>query len=175
MCIRDRAYAARGEIVLVAKPLAGGKTERWFDFHAVSQGGGPVASTRTTAWEFGDQSGALEYYGEVDGEPTTAYARWDEDGGRYDHHLEYDDVDLGPVDEIMTNCWNTAGREEFGAWAVIDQLSNYYGELEGQESACGFGPVADHPDPGEEFDDLPAQGEWELLELLSWCAVSSSC
>jgi hypothetical protein len=166
--VADPAYVGRGEILLAAMPFAGGTAEHWFDFRNVSIGGSAVANTLTTAWTFVDDSGALEYMGDVDGVPTTAYARWDARGGRYDHHLQYVEQDLGLVDEIMTNCWGATGAEDFAAWAVIDQAKNFYGELDGDEADCAFGPVADHPDPGSDFDDLPPAGTWKLLELMPW-------
>jgi len=164
----DPAYAARGEVVIAAMPFSGGLAEHWFDFHNASWGGGPVANTRTTAWTFADDSGSLEYVADVDGEPTTAYARWDVRGGRYDHHTQYVEETLGFVDEIMTNCWGVTGAETFNAFAIIDQTQTFYGQLDGDEDACVFGPVADHPDPGNEFDDLPPAGAWKLLPLLPW-------
>jgi hypothetical protein len=170
----DPTAASGGDMVLAAMPFSGG-TEHWFDFHDVWTGNGPVANTRTTAWTFADDSGALEYVADVEGAPATVYARWDERGGRYDHHTQYVEANLGPVDEIVTNCWDATGGEDFDAWAVIDAQRNYYGEIDGTETACAFGPVADHPDPGSEFDDLPRAGEWQLLELLSWCYATGEC
>lgn len=171
----DPTYPGRGAIVVAAMPLAGGLSEHWFDFHAVSFDGGTAQTSRTTAWAFAEDSAAIELVADFGGAQATVYARWDAGGGRYDHHVEYVDPDVGLVDEIATNCWSATGREDFDAWAVIDQALAYYGELEGDEAACPFGPVADHPNPSAEFDNLPEDGEWALLELLSWCEVSSEC
>jgi hypothetical protein len=159
---------AQGEIVIAVMPLEGGEDEVWFDFHAVSLDGGPVEDSRTTAWAWDETSVGLEYLSDVEGEQATVYARWDADGGRYDHHLGWDDPTAGPVEEIATNCWTVSGAEVFDAWAVFDD-TGFYGELDGEEDSCEFGPVEDHPDPGVDFDDLPADGEWELLELQSIC------
>jgi hypothetical protein len=163
----DPAYKGRGEILIAAMPFAAGVAEHWFDFRNVSIGNSAVVNTLTTAWTFADDSGSLEYIADVDGVPTTAYARWDARGGRYDHHSQYVDANLGFVDEIMTNCWGPTGAEDFDAWAVIDEAGYYYGELDGNEGDCSFGPVADHPDPGTDFADLPPAGTWVLLDLLS--------
>jgi hypothetical protein len=171
----DTSLDATGEIVIAAMPLANGESEHWFDYHAVSFDGGPVETSRTTAWAFDETSGALEFVADYDGDQVTIYARWDDRGGRYDHHVEFVDPDVGLVDEIATNCWDPTGGEDFDAWAVIDQSLDFYGELDGSEASCVFGPVADHPNPDGEFDNLPAEGEWEKLELLSWCDVSSEC
>lgn len=171
----DPSYPGRGAIVVAAMPLAGGLSEHWFDFHAVSFGGSDTRTSRTTAWAFAEDSAAIELVADFGGAQATVYARWDAGGGRYDHHVEYVDPDVGLVDEIATNCWSASGREDFDAWAVIDQALNYYGELDGDEAACQFGPVEDHPNPTAEFDNLPEDGEWQLLELLSWCEVSSEC
>jgi hypothetical protein len=160
---------AQGEIVIAVMPLAGGEDEIWFDFHAVSFDGEPVETSRTTAWIWDEASVGFEYVADADGNLVTVYARWDDAGGRYDHHVAWTDPDAGLLDEIATNCWTESGAETFDAWAVIDGTGAYYGELDGEEADCDFGPVADHPDPGTDFDDLPADGEWELLELGSIC------
>lgn len=171
----DPTFVGTGSIVIAAMPLAGGKSEHWFDYQDVSFDGGPVETSRTTAWAYSESSVALEFVAVIDDEETTVYARWDERGGRYDHHLAFVDPDVGPVDEVATNCWDPSGAESFDAWVIIDQALNYYGELDGVESACTFGPVADHPTPGEDFDELPEDGEWDDLELLSWCDASDEC
>ena len=171
----DPAYAATGVITIAVMPLAGGIDETWFDFEAVSFDGGPVETSRTTAWEYGDSDGALEYVADIDGAQATAYARWDARGGRYDHHAEFVDPDLGLVDEIVTNCWEPSGAETFDAFAYIDQNLDFYGELDGDEAACAFGPVEDHPSPAEDFENLPGDGEWQTLELISYCEVSDAC
>jgi hypothetical protein len=171
----DPVFDGQGLIVVAAMPLAGGLAEHWFDYHDVSFGNGPAETSRTTAWAFEEDSGALEYVADYDGNDATIYARWDAGGGRYDHHTTFTDPDVGLVDEIATNCWSAGGAETFDAWAVIDQDLNFYGELDGEESACEFGPVEDHPSPAADFADLPERGEWETLELLSWCDVSAEC
>ena len=172
----DPSFQATGIIRIAAMPPAnGGLSEHWFDFEGVSFDGGPVETSLTTAWAYGDGDGALEYVADIDGAQTTVYARWDARGGRYDHHSEYVDPDFGLIDEIVTNCWDVSGGETFDAFAVIDQNLDYYGELDGAESSCAFGPVEDHPDPGADFENLPADGEWEKLELFSYCDVSSAC
>jgi hypothetical protein len=160
---------AQGEIVIAVMPLADGEDEVWFDFHEVSLDGGPIETSRTTAWSWDETSVGFEYVADVDGAVATVYARWDADGGRYDHHLAWDDPKAGPLEEIATNCWTVSGAEVFDAWAVFDTTGAFYGELDGEESSCEFGPVADHPDPSTDFDDLPDDGEWELLELGSIC------
>jgi hypothetical protein len=171
----DPSFGGQGLIVVAAMPLEGGLSEHWFDYHDVSFGDGSVETSRTTAWAFGEDSGALEYVAEYDGHPVTIYARWDETGGRYDHHAQFTDAEAGVVDEVATNCWDASGAEEFDAWAIIDKSDAFYGELDGEEGSCSFGPVQDHPNPGADFDELPESGAWEALELLDWCDVSASC
>jgi hypothetical protein len=171
----DAAFDGTGLIVVAAMPLAGGLAEHWFDYHDVSFGNAPAETSRTTAWAFEEDSGALEYVADFDGNDATIYARWDASGGRYDHHTTFTDPDVGLVDEIATNCWGASGGETFDAWAVIDQDLNFYGELDGEESSCSFGPAEDHPSPGADFADLPERGEWETLELLDWCEASAEC
>ncbi|MGE0551662.1 MAG: hypothetical protein AB7O24_27805 [Kofleriaceae bacterium] len=174
----DPAFNATGEVAIAAMPLAGGEAQFWYDYKDVAfDDTTPLHTSRTTAWTWDSEinSAGLEFVifdGPIE---YTMYARWDEDGGRYDHHAAYNDVDLGPVDEISTDCWTAGGGETFYGWAVIDQSLSYYGELDGEEAECEFLPVEDHPAPGADFDNLPADGEWELLELLSYCDVSTSC
>jgi hypothetical protein len=160
---------AQGEIVIAVMPLDGGEDEVWFDFHEVSFDGEAPETSRTTAWIWGEGSVGLEYLADVEDAQATVYARWDDGGGRYDHHVAWTDPDAGPLEEIATNCWTVSGEEVFDAWAVFDVEGTYYGELDGEEGSCEFGPVADHPDPGSDFDDLPADGEWDDLELNSIC------
>lgn len=171
----DSSFSGQGDIVIAAMPFDGGLSEHWYDYHEVAFDDDAPETSRTTYWAFGEDSGALEFVADHEGELATIYARWDDNGGRYDHHVEFVDPDVGLVDEIATNCWSASGAEEFDAWALIDQQHNFYGELDGDEDACEFGPAEDHPNPTEEFDNLPAEGEWDALELLSWCDVSSSC
>jgi hypothetical protein len=154
-----------GEIVIAEMPFEAGDREVWYDFHAVDFGDGDVQDSRTTYWEFDESSHALEFVADWQDEVATVYARWDDEGGRYDHHTAFVDEELGQVDAIATNCWSDGGAEVFDAWAIIDE-DEFYGELDGSEDACEFGPVEDHPDPGTDFDDLPADGEWDLLDLL---------
>lgn len=157
-----------GDIVIAEMPFDAGDREVWYDFHAVDLGDGDVENSRTTYWEFDDEgSSALEFVAEWEDQIATAYARWDDGGGRYDHHTAYFDEFLGQVDEIATSCWTFDGAEEFDGWAMIDETGSYYGEIDGVEDDCQFGPVEDHPDPGSDFDDLPGEGEWDDLELNS--------
>jgi len=158
-----------GDIVIAEMPFPGGEREVWYDFHQVDLGDGDIENSRTTYWELDDDdSAALEFVADWDDQIATAFARWDDDGGRYDHHTAYVDDQLGQVDEIATSCWTAGGAEVFDGWAVIDDAGEYYGEIDGDEAECDFGPVADHPDPGDEFDDLPGEGEWDDLELNSF-------
>jgi hypothetical protein len=165
--------AAQGEVVIAVMPLDGGDDEIWYDYHEVAFDGEPAESSRTTAWIWDADAGSigLEYLADVDGELVTVYARWDDAGGRYDHHVATDDPESGPIDEIATNCWGAGGEETFDAFAVIDSSGAHYGELDGDEESCEFGPVADHPSPGDDFDDLPGDGEWSELELGDVCQI----
>ncbi len=152
---------ATGDIDIRMQPFAGGFREIWYDLDAVSVGGDPLETSITTYWIFDDGSGALEYLADFDGAEATVYARWSDAGGRYDHHAWYQDPELGPVDEIMTDCWDPLGGQTFSAWAAIDASATWYGAIDGDELDCVYGPVEDHPDPGADFDDLPAEGEWD--------------
>lgn len=154
-----------GEILISAQPLAGGLREIWYDYAEVGELGGDLESSRTTYWIFDVDSGALEYLYDLHDESATAYVRWDAGGGRYDHHVAWVDADYGLVDEIVTNCWDDGGTEVFDAFALIDQDLSYYGELDGDEIDCEFGPVEDHPEPGADFDNLPGEGEWDEIDF----------
>lgn len=159
------ALAATGDIILSAQPLAGGIREVWYDFEAVGEVGGPTETSRTTYWIFASDDGALEYVAAQHDEIATVFVRWDQEGGRYDHHVQWNSELYGLVDEIATNCWDDSGAELFDGYALIDANLSYYGELDGDEVDCAFGPVDGHPNPTAEFDDLPAEGEWQDLEL----------
>ncbi|KAB2906493.1 MAG: hypothetical protein F9K40_06520 [Kofleriaceae bacterium] len=136
----------------------GDEDEIWYDRTGFAVGGEEAEDSITTYWDFGDGDGALEYIAAFEaGDEATAYVRWDDAGGRYDHHAFID----GFLDHVMTSCWSAGGIEEFGAWMVQEGEAILDGEIDGTEDACDFGPVADHPDPGTDFDDLPAEGEWD--------------
>ncbi len=154
-----------GAIVLSAQPLDGGLREVWYDFDAVGGIDGPTETSRTTYWNFDATSSALEFVGEEHEELTTIFVRWDEGGGRYDHHVEWESPDFGIVDEIATNCWDESGAELFDGFALIDSDLSYFGEVDGDEEDCDFGPVDGHPNPSSEFANLPAEGEWQELEF----------
>jgi hypothetical protein len=158
-------FTATGAIQISAMPFDGGAREIWYDFDAVAFDGDAPETSLTTYWIFEEGSGALEYLSSINDEEATVFARWDEGGGRYDHHVQYNFDELGFVDDIATNCWNANAAETFDAWAVIDDDLNYYGEIDGFEDDCRFGPVDGHPNPGQDFDNLPAEGEWDDLEL----------
>jgi hypothetical protein len=171
----DPSIDVSGTLDIAAMPFDGGPREIWYDLRDVSFGGEPPETSRTTYWVFAEDSGALEYVAATDHAEATVFARWDGDGGRYDHHAAYDHEELGPVDEIMTNCWDASGAEVFDAWALIDDTASLYGELDGDEADCEFGPVADHPDPGDEFASLPGDGEWDEIELRSLDEEGGKC
>ncbi len=156
-----------GEILISAHPFAGGLREVWYDFDAVGAAGGQLQNSRTTYWILDYDSGALEFVSEEHEELATVFVRWDSSGGRYDHHVEWDSELYGVVDEIATNCWDDSGAELFDAAAVIDADLSYYGEIDGDELDCAFGPVDAHPNPGEDFGNLPGDGEWQELEFNS--------
>ena len=156
----------RGLIKIAGHPFHGGEREILFDLEAVSIDGSPAETSITTYWRFDDGSDGLEYLADVEGEQATVYARWNDDGvGRYDHHVAFTDEDLGPVDEVATACWSDGGAEVFDAYAMFDD-SGIYGQLDGSEADCHYGPLDSHPNPGPEFANLPAEGDWASLELL---------
>ncbi|MFN0246863.1 MAG: hypothetical protein ACKV2T_08130 [Kofleriaceae bacterium] len=103
-----------GEIVIAEMPLAGGERELWYDFHAVDLGDGIVEDARTTYWEWSDEDSALEMLLDDGDVSTTVYARWNGEGGRYDHHAGYNDPEFGFVDDMspgpatLTPCWSPA-------------------------------------------------------------------
>lgn len=155
-----------GDIVIAEMPFEAGERELWYDYHEVDFGDGDVENGLTTYWDFGDAAGgAIEFFADWADQTATAYARWDDEGGRYDHHTAYADPAHGQVDEIQTSCWGADGAEEFSGEAMIDAAGDYYGVIEGDEADCDFTPVADHPNPGDDFDDLPGEGEWDDLAL----------
>lgn len=154
----DPSQDLAGRIYIDMMPFDDGERELWYDLEGVSVDGEPAETSITTYFDFGDDDGGLEYVMDSeDGEQATVYARWSPEGGRYDHHAL---VDGG--DELMTNCWDADGAELFAAEAYIDDLG-VDGFIDGDEADCLFGPVDGHPDPGEEFDDLPAEGEWDEM------------
>lgn len=156
---------ATGEIRISAQPLESGVREVWYDFDEVGGIGEDLETSRTTYWIFDATQGALEYLYDVHDESATVYVRWGENGGRYDHHVEWQDEQYGLVDEIFTNCWDSSGGEVFDAAAIIDENLSYYGELDGEELDCEFGPVEDHPSPGTDFENLPGEGEWDDIDF----------
>ncbi len=156
-----------GDILLSGMPLDGGLREVWYDYHDVGPVDGETESRRTTYWIFAPDDGALEFLSDIHNEEATAFVRWDAGGGRYDHHVAWNQGKLGFVDEIVTNCWDASGAELFDGYAMIADDGSYYGELDGEEGDCEFGPVDGHPDPSEEFADLPGDGEWQDLEFES--------
>ena len=172
----------QGRINIDSHPLPGGLREVFFDFERVAVGDDNPETSFTSYWRFDRDNSALEYVASVEDAEATVYARWGIHGGRYDHHVSYFHDSLGVVDEISTNCWNAFGCELFDAWAVIDENLSYYGELEGNDADCEFGPVADHPRPGPDFANLPSHGQWDELELLpiegggsSKCEIDDHC
>ena len=153
-----------GEIDIRVQPFAGGEREVWYDFIGFGEAGGEIEDSITTYWVFGEGDGALEYLDALHDSDATVFARWEPLGGRLDYHVQWFDPDAGVLDEIGTSCWAAAGAETFYGWALIDELLNAYVELDGQEEDCAFGPVEGHPDPGDEFVNLPGDGEWADLE-----------
>ena len=158
-----------GVITLAGHPFAGGAREIFYDEAAVSFGGSAPRNTRSTYWRFDDDSDGLEFLQESEAQDIEVYARWDDEGdGRYDSHASADEGPggIGLVETIQTACWTDFGAEEFDAFAFYND-TDFYGEIEGNEDDCFYGPVDDHPDPGSDFDDLPQDGEWDLIELLA--------
>jgi hypothetical protein len=149
---------ATGLIEIAAMPFDGGEREVWYDFYAVGPAGGPTEDSITTYWVFDDGSGGLEYLASYDDVEATVYARWDDDAGRLDQHAYGFDWDA-----IGTDCWDAGGEATFAATATFDESGDSEVSIDGDEADCGFGPLDGHPDPGEEFDDLPAEGEWDQL------------
>lgn len=150
---------ATGRIYIDLMPFADGERELWYDFEAVSVGGEPAETSLTTYWDFGDDDGGMEYLMDLDdGEQATVYARWSPDGGRYDHHAA-----TFEGDELMTSCWDDSGAEVFAGEALLDDAGVIDGFVDGDEADCLFGPVDGHPEPGEDFDVLPGEGEWAEL------------
>jgi hypothetical protein len=153
-----------GALEIRVQPFAGGEREVWYDFAGFGAIGGELEDSLTTYWVFGPGDGALEYLDSLYDSEATLFARWDALGGRLDHHVEWYHPDAGLLDEIGTSCWAAGGAETFYGWALIDQLLNAYVEVDGSEAACEFGPLDGHPDPGQDFVNLPGHGEWDDLE-----------
>lgn len=158
-------FGATGKILLSAKPFDGGIREVWYDYQNVAFDGQEPETSRTTYWIFGQNDGALEFLSDVRDESATIFVRWNDTGGRYDLHVAWTDDEVGPVNELRTNCWGPAGNEVFTGFAIIDQELAYYGKIDGAESGCAFGPVDGHPTPKDDFGDLPGKGEWDGLEF----------
>jgi hypothetical protein len=161
------ALALTGEIDIRVQPFAGGVREVWYDFIGFGAIGGELEDSVTTYWVFGEGDGALEYLDAMYDSDATVFARWEPFGGRLDYHVQWFDATAGVLDEIGTGCWAVAGAETFYGWALIDQFLNAFVEMDGQEEDCVFGPLDGHPDPGGEFANLPARGEWADLAASS--------
>lgn len=162
----DASANMHGDILLRAQPFAGGLKEIWYDFRDVSIGGSVAETSITTYWVFADGSGALEYLADVPEYSAQAvtYARWGSEGGRVDEYATYQHPDLGAVEQVATSCWGGDANSTFDAFAVLDD-SGLYGELDGLEADCAFGPLENHPNPRAEFGVLPAEGAWDDLQL----------
>lgn len=151
-----------GSLEISARPFAEAGREIWYDFVAFGELDQELETSLTTYWLFAEDDYALEYIDSIHDSDATLFARWNDDSGRLDYHVDWTDLKLGELDEIGTNCWGTGGSEQFYGWAVIDEASHYV-EVDGDETACVFGPLEGHPNPTEEFVSLPAQGEWDDL------------
>jgi hypothetical protein len=158
--IAEQDDDATGTLTIAGHPFDGGDREVWFDFEDFAAGPDDEPYTsRTTYWIFGEDDGGLEY----EDDEYVAYARWGSDGGRYDHHAVYVDEVWGDVEEIATDCWDPDLAQTFDAVAWFTD-EDAYGELDGEETDCVFGPAQDHPDPSSSFADLPGDGEWAEIE-----------
>lgn len=135
-----------------------GDREIWYDFTDFGLAGGELETSLTTYWVRGDGGGALEYLDALYGSNATIFARWDDGAGRLDYDVQWADGE-----EISTTCWAEAGAETFFAIADGDASVGYHVEIDGDEASCAFGPLDGHPDPGEEFANLPVEGEWDDL------------
>jgi hypothetical protein len=155
-------FDAHGKITIKAMPFDHGELELWYDFESVAFGSESPVTSITTYWVFADDSFALEYIAEVAGHQGTAYARWDSHGGRYDEEATYSGSD-GMDEEVATDCWGQAGAQSFDAEASLDAQGKAMATIDGSESSCTFGPIADHPNPGDHFDKLPQAGDWSML------------
>ena len=164
-----------GQLLIAASSFSSGEFEVVFDLIDASFEGESPQTSQTTYWIFGDNDYALEYLGEFEGEQSTVYVRWDEIGGRFDSHVAYEDEELGYVDYIITNCWDHGASELFLGEALIDQAFDFYGELDGHEEDCHFGPLADHPHPGSDFENLPREGEWQTIDFIGCDPESEVC
>lgn len=176
----DPSVVATGDMYLAAAPFAGGIAEVIFDLREVSWEGDAAESSQTTYWVFGVDDHALEYLADIEGldgdVELTAFVRWDDEGGRWDSHALYDHGELGLVDYITTNCWDFSAAELFHGEAWIqDATLDFYGELDGSEANCHFGPVSGHPNPSADFDDLPGEGEWQAIDFLGCDPLDPSC
>ncbi|MEM9069708.1 MAG: hypothetical protein AAGE52_14445 [Myxococcota bacterium] len=172
----DPAVDATGDMFLAASPFGGGLLEVAFDLRDVSLEGETPENSQTTYWIFGEDDHALEYLAEVEDVLLTAFVRWDDLGGRWDSHALFDHPELGLTDYIVTNCWDEIAAELFDGEAWIqDSTLDFYGELDGDEANCHFAPVDGHPNPGDDFDDLPAEGEWDAIDFLGCDPADELC
>jgi hypothetical protein len=154
-----------GKLLVALQPSSGKTREIWYDLAGLGTAGGVVESSRTTFWGFAPGSGGLEYVGQAAGEEQTVYARWDGRGGRLDYYSRIDDSIYGPLDLIGSNCWAPSTQELFDGFAMFTTTSDHYVHVDGMEENCAHAPLDGHPMPDAEFDALPEQGDWDLLEM----------
>lgn len=149
----DRDDEFDGELHVTMTPFGDGRELR-YDLVAFAIDDEPPRTETTTYWDFG----ALELTTPADGGvPVPIYARWSTAGGRVDFQGSFD----GGI-AVATVCWNADGAAVFEAYAIIDD-GGAEGLLTGSEASCAFGPLDDHPDPGDDFDEVPAEGDWDDL------------
>lgn len=167
---------AAGRIAIEASPFEGGYLQLTYETEGLAYEGEQVENGTTRYWIFGADDYGASFLNDADDEEYTVYVRWGADGGRWDGHAAYDDPDGdGILDDITTNCWDASGSEVFAAETTIDEDLNFEGQLAGEESDCPFGPIADHPDPGTTFENLPGEGEWQEIDFVGCNPEEQSC
>ena len=154
-----------GKLLVALQPSSGKTREIWYDLAGLGTAGGVVETSRTTYWAFGASSGGLEYVGQASGEEQTAYARWDGRGGRLDYYARVETSVVGPLDLLGSNCWGVSTQELFDGFAMFTTTSDVYVHVDGIEASCVHAPLDGHPMPDGEFDALPEQGDWDVLEM----------
>ncbi|MEM7605148.1 MAG: hypothetical protein AAF411_07295 [Myxococcota bacterium] len=163
-----------GQILMAARPFAGGEVEVIFDTRGLLIEDEEIADSETTYWTFDESNQALAFFEDVEDEAYSVYVRWADDGGRWDSHSAVDD-EVGILDEIVTVCWDASAAETFAGEAVLNEDMEFDAELAGDEDDCLFGPIADDPRGGVGFENLPGEGEWQALDEIGCDPEIQSC
>lgn len=165
------AYGTSTAGAISIEAQLGATTQIFFDLDEVSTEGEAPASSETTFLDLEGGVGVLEHVGVADEVSTHWLANWNATGaGRSDYVAQHEDLELGLLEEIGTNCWDASGGEVFDGFAVFDEAGQWYAEIDGEETSCAFSALENDPTADGDFENLPREGEWESIALES-CVI----